>query len=138
MQRATVVLTLGLLGAGTAGRAGDLSRPRLNLRATPRTVLSPASVLVVAELKGGGEHEDFYCPALEWEWGDGTRSVQEGDCPPFDADSRLERYFSARHSYGAPGEYSVRVTLRRASRTVVAAAVGVSVHGRTALGAGEY
>jgi hypothetical protein len=124
-----VLLALAFVGLGRAGEAGNAKKPRLGLRASPRVATSPVSVLVVAELRGGEEHEDFYCPGLEWDWGDGTRSSHESDCPPYEAGTILERRFSARHAYHAPGEYHVRLTLRRSDRTVAAASVPLIVHG---------
>ena len=47
----------------STGRALPAKRPRLDLRASPRMAFTPASVLVMAELVGGGEHEDYYAPA---------------------------------------------------------------------------
>jgi phage baseplate assembly protein gpV len=132
MRSLTVVLALSVLGfPGLAlpGEAGSTKRPRLDLRASPRMAFPPVSVLVVAELVGGGEHEDYYCPGLEWDWGDGNRSAQESDCDPFENGTALERRFSARHAYHAAGSYSVTLTLRRASRTVAVARVPVLVHG---------
>ena len=133
MRGLAVVLALGLLGGvgpAEAGDAGNAKKPRLDLRASPRMAFSPVSVLVVAELKGGGDHEDYYCPGLEWDWGDGNLSSQESDCEPFQDGSTVERRFTARHAYRAAGNYSVRLTLRRASRTVAVASVPVVVHGR--------
>ena len=88
----------------------------------------PVSVLLMAELVGGDEQEDYYCPGLEWEWGDGTKSARESDCEPFAPGTALERRFSERHAYRAPGNYSIRLTLRRASRAVAVATVAVLVH----------
>ena len=132
MRGLPVVLALGLLGFPglvRPGEGGTAKKPRLGLRATPPMAFPPASILVVAQLVGGDEHEDYYCPGLEWDWGDGNRSAQESDCDPFGPESTLERRFSARHAYRSPGSYSVRLTLRRASRTVAVASVGVLVHG---------
>ncbi|HEY6548755.1 MAG TPA: PKD domain-containing protein [Vicinamibacteria bacterium] len=132
MRGLPVVLALGILGfPGLAepGASGSTKKPRHDLRAPPRTAFPPVSVLVVAELVGGGEHEDYYCPGLEWDWGDGNRSAQESDCEPFSTGAALERRFSARHAYRAAGSYSVTLTLRRASRTVAVGTVPVQVHG---------
>jgi PKD repeat protein len=90
--------------------------------------LSPVSVLVVAQLTGGDEHEDFHCPDVEWDFGDGSRSSHQADCEPFTEGMTLERHFQARHTYRQPGDYEVRVTLRRASRTLAAAGTRVTVH----------
>jgi hypothetical protein len=134
MRGLKVVLALGLLalpGLTRTGQAGQAKKPRLDLRVSPRVSLSPVSILVMAELVGGDEHEDYYCPGLEWDWGDGNRSAQESDCEPFEPGATLERRFSARHNYFVAGNYNVRLTLRRASRTVAVATVPVQVHGRS-------
>jgi hypothetical protein len=91
--------------------------------------LSPVNVVLMAELVGGDELEEFYCPGLEWDWGDGARSAHEADCPPFEPGTTLERLFSARHAYRQPGEYELRVTLVRADRRVAVAATHVTVRG---------
>jgi hypothetical protein len=123
------LLTVALAAPAAAGDGRGLKRPRLDLRASPRTAFNPVNVLVVAELVGGDEIEDFYCPAIEWEWGDGGRSASEGDCPPFEAGMEMARHHSASHAYRQPGEYSVRVTLRRVGRSLAVATTSVSVRG---------
>lgn len=132
-----MVVVAALAGPGKAGAGGHPQRPRLDLRATPRTAFPPASVLVSAQLKGGEDLEDFYCPGLEWDWGDGSRSVHEADCPPFEVGVSLERFFSARHAYRRSGDYTVRLTLRRASRVVAAVSTPVLILGASA-GEGVY
>ena len=94
----------------------------------------PVSVLVIAQLVGGDEHEDFYCPDVDWEFGDGSRSAQQSDCEPFTEGMTLERHFMARHAYLRPGDYEVKVTLRRASRALAVATTRVTVHSGAALG----
>jgi hypothetical protein len=123
---------LAFAGPALARDGGKPGKPRLDLRASPRIAFSPASILVTAQLKGGADVEELYCPGLEWDWGDGTRSVQESDCAPYESGASLERFFRARHAYPAPGAYHVRLKLRRADRTVAAASVAVTVHGQTA------
>ena len=49
-------------------------RPKVILRATPVIAMAPARVVFMAELTGGAnDFEEFYCGAVEWEWGDGTQ-----------------------------------------------------------------
>ena len=60
-------------------------KPRFELRATPRMAFSPVNVFLTAELMGGDDVEEYYCPELEWEWDDGGKSTQESDCAPFEA-----------------------------------------------------
>lgn len=130
---ALAIGSLGFSGLAEAGSVGSAKKPRLDLRASPRTAFTPASVLVVAELKGGSDHQDYYCPGLEWDWGDGNLSAQEGDCEPFQEGATVERRFVARHAYSSAGSYRVRLTLRRAQRTVAVATVPVVVRGRGGL-----
>lgn len=128
----TAVAVLAFGGLALADDGGKAKRPRLDLRASPKVALSPVEVLITGQLKGGADLEEFYCPGLEWDWGDGTRSAHESDCAPFESGAELERFFSARHAYRSPGAYNVRLTLRRANRTVAVATVAVAVHGHTA------
>ena len=52
----------------------DPKRPKITLKAQPLIAMAPARVVLTAELVGGDDDfEDFYCPAIEWEWGDGFR-----------------------------------------------------------------
>jgi hypothetical protein len=126
------VAVLSCAGLVAAGEGGRPKRPRLDLRASPRVAFSPVEILVIADLKGGQDIEDFYCPGLEWDWGDGSRSAHESDCSPFEAGTTLDRFFTARHTFRAPGAYGVRLTLRRAGRTVAVASVPVTVYGQSA------
>jgi hypothetical protein len=85
------------------------------------------TVFFTAELSGGDDLDEFYCPELEWYWGDGGKSVHESDCPPFEAGMAIERRFSAEHAYRRAGNYSIRLSLRRAGRPLAMASVKVAV-----------
>jgi hypothetical protein len=122
-----LLLAVALAAPVAAGDGHSARKPRLDLRASPRMALTPVDVFVIAELVGGDETEDFYCPAVEWEWGDGNRSAQESDCPPFRPGMALARRHSASHAYRKPGEYSIKVTLRRVGRALAAATTQVDI-----------
>jgi hypothetical protein len=111
------------------GDSSPEQKPRLNLRASPRVAFSPTEVFAVGELRGGEDSEEFYCPGLVWDWGDGTRSAHESDCSPYQDGARLERFFSARHAFRLPGTYAVRLFLVRAGRTITTATVPIRVYG---------
>ena len=114
---------------GPAKAGGPGEKPHLDLRASPRVAFSPVEVLVIGELKGGQDSEEFYCPGLVWDWGDGSRSAHESDCSPYQDGAELDRLFTARHAFRAPGAYSVHLYLIRAGRTVTTAAVPIMVYG---------
>src|SRR5882762_1637781 len=58
---ALVPLLVALAAPAIAGGGRGAKKPRLDLRASPRLAVMPVDVLVVAELVGGDEIEDFYC-----------------------------------------------------------------------------
>jgi len=104
-----------------------LKRPGLELRATPRYSFSPARIMFTAELKGGDDVEELYCPEVEWEWGDGGKSVQESDCDPWTETSQIERRFTANHTFQFAGLYRVHVTLRRSGKDLMTQTVQLTV-----------
>jgi hypothetical protein len=130
MRRQTIGTLLILLSmAAVAGAAGPArpNKPRLDLRASPRVAFSPVVVLLTAELVGGDEAEEFYCPSLQWEWGDGGRSSHESDCPPYQAGSQLERRYTAEHGFRQAGDYNVKVTMRRGGRVLATASARIAL-----------
>ena len=106
-----MLLGLALLSPAPASSGPD--KPRLELRTLQRVAFSPVSVFVVAELVGGEDTEELYCPGLVWDWGDGTRSAHESDCPPFVTGDDLQRRFTARHVYRDAGDHRVRLCRSR-------------------------
>jgi hypothetical protein len=103
-------------------------KPRLELRATPRMAFSPVNVFLTAELTGGDDVEEYYCPELEWEWDDGGKSTQESDCTPFEeGKSKIERRYTTDHEFRRAGVYNVKLTMRRAGRSLASASVRVTV-----------
>ena len=93
----------------------------LDLRAAPRMAFSPVNVLLTAELMGGDDVDQFYCPEIEWNWDDGGKSVHESDCAPLEAGGTFERRFTAQHAFRQAGTYNVKVTMRKANRPVAVA-----------------
>ncbi len=128
LQGLVAVAVLCCVGPAAAGEDAAKS-PRLDLRASPRVAFSPVEIMAVAELRGGHDVEELYCPGQVWDWGDGSRSARESDCAPFEPGTALERFFIARHLFRAPGMYSVRLTLVRADRTIAFATIPVNVYG---------
>jgi hypothetical protein len=129
MRYTWMMAGLLVMGFATSGASGDAKpkKPRLDLRASPRIAFSPVNVLLVAELQGGDAVEEFYCPELEWDWDDGGKSAHEADCAPLEANGTFERRFTAQHAYRQAGTYNVKVTMRRANRSLAVATATVTV-----------
>jgi hypothetical protein len=104
-------------------------KPSLSLKATPPISFSPAKVRVVAEARGGADdYAEFYCPTIEWDWGDGTISENHEDCDPYEAGkSTIRRRFSAEHTYRMSGNFKVVFKLKRKTKTIAATSVSVQV-----------
>jgi hypothetical protein len=131
-SRAVVLAALSVLAPALASAAADESakkgkKPGLELRASPRYAFSPVNVFFTAELKGGDDVEELYCPEVEWEWGDGGKSVQEADCDPWTEGSRIERRFTANHTYQFAGLYRIKVTLRHSGKDILSQNMQITV-----------
>jgi PKD repeat protein len=134
MPRIAVIAALALGVAALASpqnKKDDEDRkakkPALELRMSPRFSFSPVNILFTAELTGGEDSEEYHCPELEWDWDDGGRSGGESDCDPYESGAKMERRFTANHLYKTAGIYTVKLTLRKASRTIAAQTVKVTV-----------
>jgi hypothetical protein len=120
-------LAVGLAAPFSFG-ADKVKKPTLDMRVTPRMAFSPVNILVIAELKGGNDIEEYYCPEIEWDWDDGGKSVHENDCPPFEeGKTQIERRFSVEHEFKMAGVYNVKATFRRAGRNFLAGTVRVTL-----------
>ena len=74
---------------------------------SPPIAFSPARIVVTAELKGGAPDDpELYCPDVEWDWGDGTRSEATENCEPFeDGKSTVKRRWTTSHTFDMQGTY---------------------------------
>jgi hypothetical protein len=102
--------------------------PKLTLTARPPIAMSPARVALTAELAGGPDDlEDFYCPTIEWDWGDGTQSETTSDCEPYEAGkSTFKRRFTVEHVFRA-GYHRVSLRLKKHDKSISSATVMVDV-----------
>ena len=130
-RRSIHLACIGLLVAASvtlAGREQGNKKPSLSLKATPAVSFAPARVVLVAEVRGGDELESFYCPSVEWEWGDGTTSSAEADCTPFeDGKSQIKRRYSVEHHYKNPGQFRVVLRLKKGDKVSAMANTNVQV-----------
>lgn len=112
-----------------ASAQGANRKPSLSLKATPAVSFAPARIIVVAEVKGGAnDHEEFYCPSVEWEWGDLTTSTAEADCEPYEAGkSEIRRRYTVEHRYKNPGGFRIVLRLKKGNKIVATANTLVQV-----------
>jgi hypothetical protein len=106
----------------------DLKRPKLTLKAQPIIAMSPARIVLTAELVGGpNDYEEYYCPGVEWDWGDGTQSESSNDCAPYEAGkSEIKRRFTTEHIFKA-GMFRVAIRLKRREKSIALATVNIQV-----------
>ena len=121
-------LALGMSDASARGQSAD-GRPSLSLRASPSVAFAPARIVLTADVRGGADDfEAFYCPTVEWEWGDGTTSSSEADCAPYEAGkSQIRRRYAVEHVYRQPGAFRIFFRLKKGSRTHGLAQANVQV-----------
>lgn len=107
----------------------DPKRPSLNVRASPMVSFAPSRITLTAELKGGpNDYEELYCPTVEWDWGDETKSESTTDCDPYEAGkSEIRRRFTTQHVYRLSGEYRIQILLKKREKAVTAANVNIQV-----------
>ena len=128
-----VVLAFGALllipAIALHAREQGNKKPSLSLKASPAVSFAPARIVVVAEVKGGSnDFEDFYCPSIEWEWGDLTTSTAEADCEPYVAGkSEIRRRYTVEHRYKNPGGFKIVLRLKKGTKVVATANTMVQV-----------
>ena len=103
-------------------------RPKLTIRSNTVISMAPARVVLTAELNGGAnDFEEFYCGAVEWEWGDGTKSESSFDCAPYEpGKSEIKRRYTVEHVFRA-GMYRVMFHLKRHDKAVGNATIQIQV-----------
>jgi hypothetical protein len=115
--------------AGGLARAEQDKKPSLSLKATPPVGFSPLRVRLVVDVRGGADDfDEFYCPGVEWAWGDGTESESSEDCEPYQAGvSTIRRRYSLEHVFRQAGTYRVFFRLKQKDRIVAATSANVQV-----------
>jgi len=108
----------------------DDKRPKVTLKAQPVVSISPSKVTLRAELTGGAnDYEEFYCPTVEWDWGDGTQSESTSDCEPYQAGkSEIKRRFTVEHVFRA-GSHQIAFRLKRQNKAIALATTTIQVQG---------
>jgi hypothetical protein len=117
---AALLLGAGILSSAQSEDRKEPKRPSLSLKATPGTGMVPVRISATAEFKGGDDDfQDYYCPTIEWNWGDGTVSEASTDCEPYEAGvSQIRRRFTASHTYKRAGAYRIAFRLKMKDRVI--------------------
>ena len=129
---ASLVLAAALAaGAQPQDKSKDSAqdkRPQLKLSARPPLGMAPLKVVLTADLQGGpNDSEEFYCPTVEWEWGDGTQSESTVDCDPYEpGKSEIKRRWTVEHVFRA-GQYHVVLRLKKHDKAITQASVSLEV-----------
>jgi hypothetical protein len=118
--------------AGSVANAqsgGEAKKPSLSLRVSPPVGFAPLRTRLVVDVRGGDDdYADFYCPTVEWDWGDGTVSANSEDCDPYEAGkSSIRRRFSTEHVFRQAGAFRVAFRLKQKDRVVASSTVNVQV-----------
>ena len=110
-------------------KSQDSQRPKLTLHAQPPVGITPARIVLTAEMIGGAnDFEEYYCPTIEWDWGDDTRSESTIDCEPYQpGKSEIKRRFTVEHVFRRPGTFKVFFRLKRRDKSLAATSANVQV-----------
>jgi hypothetical protein len=124
-----------------APQAAETDKPKklsIDLRITPQVSFAPARVRAIADLKLPDDRTaEFYCPTVEWDWGDLTESEESNECEPYEAGvSTVRRVFTAEHVFQSGGRYRVQLRLKRNRKVLASTATTVTV--RAGLRDGVY
>ena len=137
----TSILTPAHMAAsGTTFVSGEVEqgkgKPKATLRVNPTLVFPPARVVATAELtEGANDFQDYYCPKIEWIWGDETQKESSEDCDPYEAGkSEIRRRYSADHTYrrdpmGATANYELIFRMKQGSKIVLSLRQTIKVQG---------
>ena len=111
--------------------------PKVQLQPTPRVALLPggtrATVVRFRLRVHDGGKEDYYCPRVEWEWEDGTKSSEESDCAPFEQATAADhdRVWSHSREYWDAGQHLIVVRLYKGDRVIRKVETTVDVRGES-------
>ena len=129
MMTRKLAITLALLGSAALVTGEEQKRPSITVRASPSAGFSPLRVSLSAEIKGGpNDFAEFYCPTIEWVWGDDTRAESTTDCDPYEAGkSEIKRRYSVSRIFQSSGNFRVEFRLKQKDKVVGVGSTTVQV-----------
>src|SRR5262245_42192052 len=105
---AALLVTLACLSPAEPGAQSpaesarvEPKRPAFSLKGSVGSGMVPIRVQFAAELRGGDDDfQEYYCPTVEWFWGDGTSSEASEDCAPYEPGKiEIRRRYTVSHMY---------------------------------------
>ncbi len=126
--RRTGLVIICAAALATAASPSD-KKASVSIKASPKVSFAPARIVLTAELKGGADDaEELYCAAVEWEWGDGTKSQSNVDCEPYEkGQSEIKRRYVIDHTFQTGNNYRVDFRLKQKNRVVASGQTSVTV-----------
>jgi hypothetical protein len=123
--------TASAIAQAQEAKKAEPKRPSLSVKATPGTGMVPVRIMVAAELKGGDDDfQEYYCPTIEWNWGDGTISEETKDCEPYEpGKSLIRRRYTVSHSYKRSGAFRIAFRLKNGDKVLAASTTVVRLLG---------
>jgi hypothetical protein len=125
------VVATAVLSAAQKDRPKDQEqkRPKMTLRAQPQVAVAPARITLTVELTGGADDfQEYYCPSIEWDWGDDTHSESTFDCEPYEpGKSQIKRRYTIQHQFPRAGSYRIYFHLKQRDKILGSANAMVQV-----------
>ena len=123
------MLTASIATLAYADQEKERKKPSISLRASPSAGFSPLRVFLTAEVRGGDDDfAEFYCPTIEWVWGDDTRAESTADCDPYESGkSEIKRRYSTSRIFQTAGNFKVEFRLKQKDKVVGATSTTVQV-----------
>jgi hypothetical protein len=113
--------TIGIsAGPSAAGADKKDTKPSIDVKSTPAMGFAPFRTVLTVDVKGGpDDYQQYYCPSVEWDLGDGTFAEQKTDCEPYEAGkSQIKRRYIREQMFNSPGEFRVLFHLKQNSKVV--------------------
>jgi hypothetical protein len=132
-----------ILVAGSVAIVGtqdaEKKKPSVTLRASPSAGFTPLKVVLTAELKGGDDDfADYYCPTIEWVWGDDTRAESTADCDPYEpGKSTIRRRYTTTRIFQIAGDMRIEFRLKKKDKVVGANSTTITVRPGVRDGGGD-
>ena len=129
IRSVSAIACAGVIAGAAVQAAQEKKKPSITVRASPSAGFSPLKVFLTAEIKGGNDDfADFYCPTIEWVWGDDTRAESTADCEPYEAGkSEIRRRYTVTRVFQTAGNFKVEFRLKQKDKVVGAGSINLQV-----------